>query len=280
MIVALATGMGMAEHIRSEPEDILRHGFGERPLFEALIAERAGVAVGLSLYFSSFSSWNGKRGVYLATLQGEFEVALRSERSAAEYQRTLRSGLEEVERLAAMCDSMLLVTRTAAGTLRAHLAPTDITDVARKVLDEARRQLDAKGATAMEDLRYANGAIPMDGRLIERMLRNLVDNAVRFTPAGGALAVGTLGADMATISAPPQPLAAEPVGAGLVAAEWAIQPDVSPRAVDLSLPPAPHRAALAGWHDPQTSYNAAEWPDWDALTGSASAPVGADHRYQ
>lgn len=65
MIVALASGMGMAEHIRSRPEDILEHGFGERPIFEALIAERTGVAVGLSLYFSSFSSWNGKRGVYL-----------------------------------------------------------------------------------------------------------------------------------------------------------------------------------------------------------------------
>jgi ribosomal protein S18 acetylase RimI-like enzyme len=65
MIVALASGMGMAEQIRSRPEDILEHGFGERPIFEALIAERTGVAVGLCLYFSSFSSWNGKRGVYL-----------------------------------------------------------------------------------------------------------------------------------------------------------------------------------------------------------------------
>jgi ribosomal protein S18 acetylase RimI-like enzyme len=65
MIVALAAGMGMAGQVRSKPEDFLRHGFGAQPIFEALLAEREGVPLGLSLYFSSFSSWNGKRGVYL-----------------------------------------------------------------------------------------------------------------------------------------------------------------------------------------------------------------------
>ncbi len=65
MILALADGMGMADQIRSSPEDFRRHGFGDQPVFEALIAERDGVAMGLCLYFSSFSSWAGKRGVYV-----------------------------------------------------------------------------------------------------------------------------------------------------------------------------------------------------------------------
>jgi len=65
MLRALAAGLGMADQISSTAEDIRLHGFGERPAFEALIAEQDGEPLGLSLYFSSFSSWNGKRGVYL-----------------------------------------------------------------------------------------------------------------------------------------------------------------------------------------------------------------------
>jgi GNAT superfamily N-acetyltransferase len=65
MIQALAAGLGMAEQVSSSPQDFLQHGFGDQPAFEALIAERAGQPLGLSLYFFSFSSWAGKRGVYL-----------------------------------------------------------------------------------------------------------------------------------------------------------------------------------------------------------------------
>ncbi len=65
MILALATGMGMAEQVRSRPQDFLQYGFNDPPCFEALIAEQAGEPLGLCLYFFSFSSWAGKRGVYV-----------------------------------------------------------------------------------------------------------------------------------------------------------------------------------------------------------------------
>jgi len=71
MIRSLAAGMGMEDQVRSTPQDFLRYGFGDQPCFEALIAEQAGQAgqarqaVGLCLYFCTFSSWAGKRGVYV-----------------------------------------------------------------------------------------------------------------------------------------------------------------------------------------------------------------------
>jgi ribosomal protein S18 acetylase RimI-like enzyme len=65
MIKAMAESMGMGEQVHSSPDDFLRHGFGNTRCFEALIAERNGKPVGMSLYFFSFSSWVGKRGVYL-----------------------------------------------------------------------------------------------------------------------------------------------------------------------------------------------------------------------
>lgn len=65
MIRSLAEGLGMADQVSSSPQDLLQHGFGERPAFMALIAEQQGQPLGLSLYFFTFSSWAGKRGVYL-----------------------------------------------------------------------------------------------------------------------------------------------------------------------------------------------------------------------
>lgn len=42
--------------------------FGERPAAEAVIAELDGTAVGFALYFFNFSTWTGKRSLYLEDL--------------------------------------------------------------------------------------------------------------------------------------------------------------------------------------------------------------------
>lgn len=42
--------------------------FGPSPAAEALIAERDGEAIGFALFFHNFSTWKGKRGLYLEDL--------------------------------------------------------------------------------------------------------------------------------------------------------------------------------------------------------------------
>ena len=55
----------MPGKVASSVADIREQGFGADPAFEALIAEQDGAAVGLCLFFESFSSWDGRRGVYV-----------------------------------------------------------------------------------------------------------------------------------------------------------------------------------------------------------------------
>ncbi len=55
----------MTGKVASRVEDIRDRGFGADPAFEALIAERDGAPVGLCLFFESFSTWDGRRGVYV-----------------------------------------------------------------------------------------------------------------------------------------------------------------------------------------------------------------------
>lgn len=50
------------------PADITNSLFSQRPTANALIAEKDGMAVGFAVYFFNYSTWLGKRGLYLEDL--------------------------------------------------------------------------------------------------------------------------------------------------------------------------------------------------------------------
>lgn len=65
---ALARASGESHKSTAGAEDFVRHGFSDPPAFHALIAERNGNAVGLSLWYLAFSSFRGEQGVYISDL--------------------------------------------------------------------------------------------------------------------------------------------------------------------------------------------------------------------
>jgi GNAT superfamily N-acetyltransferase len=56
------------EEVVATESDFLRDGFGERPRFEAAIAEWDGEAAGFALWFYNYSTWVGRHGLYLEDL--------------------------------------------------------------------------------------------------------------------------------------------------------------------------------------------------------------------
>jgi GNAT superfamily N-acetyltransferase len=48
--------------------DLLRHGFGPEPQFEAILAFRDGEPAGVALFHTRFSTWLGRPGLYLEDL--------------------------------------------------------------------------------------------------------------------------------------------------------------------------------------------------------------------
>src|SRR5690606_22385970 len=72
-IIEFVRGLAVFEHeprerVRLTREDLLRDGFGERPVFEALIAEQEGAPVGFALFFPNYSTWEGRPGLYVEEL--------------------------------------------------------------------------------------------------------------------------------------------------------------------------------------------------------------------
>lgn len=69
LIGALAEYEKLTHLLEVTPEKLHPHLFGERPVAEALIAElNSGAAVGFALFFTNFSTFLGKPGLYLEDL--------------------------------------------------------------------------------------------------------------------------------------------------------------------------------------------------------------------
>ena len=127
----------------------------------------------------------------LTALRGEIEVALRLERSSRDYQRVLHSALEEIDRLTALSDDLLLITRADAGLVAAHPAPTDVNALVRGTLDAMRGRIEERGLTVHTALDPELGPVALDPALTRRLIGELLDNAVKFAPLGGTVGVAT-----------------------------------------------------------------------------------------
>jgi GNAT superfamily N-acetyltransferase len=68
LIRELARYEDLEHHVNATEADLLRDGFGPNPRFECLLAERAGDAIGFALFFHSYSTFEGRAGLYLEDL--------------------------------------------------------------------------------------------------------------------------------------------------------------------------------------------------------------------
>ncbi len=120
----------------------------------------------------------------LTVIKGEIEVALRSPRDSAEYQRVLASALEVVESMTRLVDDLLLLSRVDAGALRWEAEPVELD----RLVEEAAKEGEILGRGKQVQMKIL-GLEPLivrgDGQRLKQLLRNLVDNGVKYTPPGG-----------------------------------------------------------------------------------------------
>jgi heavy metal sensor kinase len=119
----------------------------------------------------------------LTALKGGIEVALRASRSPQEYRGVLASSLEEVDRLIRVAEDLLLLSRAAAG-LGTPRPRIDLEPLLLEVLDVGARLAQGTGVhVQLGDV--APAAVHADAGALGRAMRNLVENALKYTPAGG-----------------------------------------------------------------------------------------------
>jgi two-component system, OmpR family, sensor histidine kinase BaeS len=122
----------------------------------------------------------------LATLQAAVEAL--QDGVAADPERYLKAMAADVELLRGMVDDLLVLTGLEAGEVRLERLPLDLTELA----DGAAEALAPVAARAQVEIRLdADGAVPVvgDARALDRVLRNLLDNALRHAPGGSTVRV-------------------------------------------------------------------------------------------
>ena len=124
----------------------------------------------------------------LAAIRSSVEVALGSNRSAAEYEELLGEIIEEGSSLESLVNQLLLLSETEADSLKIRGERFAFDEVVRKAVEMFR------GVAETKEIQLAVGMIDraeLEGNRqhLRQVLNNLLDNAIKFTPDGGKVSV-------------------------------------------------------------------------------------------
>jgi heavy metal sensor kinase len=126
----------------------------------------------------------------LTILKGGTEVALRKDRDASEYRHLLASHLEEIDRMTRIIEDLLLLSKADKGEMQLNLEEIDLKDLIIEVCMDMkifaeRKQIDL----VVDDLQEAK--FKGDELKLRRMLWNIVDNGIKYTPSGGRVEISS-----------------------------------------------------------------------------------------
>ena len=126
----------------------------------------------------------------LAVIAGASSALLESGDSgdATRREELLTEVVEESNRLARLVDNLLSMTRLDAGAISVEKQWFPIEDVIGSSLGRLRKEL--AGRSVRKDLPADLPLVPLDGVLIEQVLVNLLENALKYSEAGSPLDVG------------------------------------------------------------------------------------------
>ena len=236
--LAVLLWFGIARGLR--PLDRLASAVGQRsprtlePLPESgLPREVQPLVHALNGLLARLATAQGAQRAFIADAAHELRTPLTAvhlqvqlaERATTEAERRaalgeLRSGLDRANHLVGQ---LLTLAREEPGVIDRPLARVDLAALAREVVADAAAQAAARGidlgitgAPAGGDASEAAAALVTgDAVSLRTLLSNLVDNALRYTPAGGRIDIGSAGDNGATL------LSVRDAGPGIPVAEHA-----------------------------------------------------------
>jgi heavy metal sensor kinase len=121
----------------------------------------------------------------LAVIRGEADVALEKDRSPADYRESLAVIQDESRRLSRLVEDLLNLARADAGHVKLRMGEFYLNDLMAECCRSAQslasaREIDLECGGCADDVSFRG-----DEELLRRLVLNLLDNAIRYTPRGG-----------------------------------------------------------------------------------------------
>lgn len=101
--------------------------------------------------------------------------------------RTIKTMHNNALRLLHMINGLLDFSKVASGKTEVRRESVDIVELTRSILSDFRSAMESRGLTAELEAQLTAPLVEMDRYLYERIVFNLLSNAMKFTPAGGRI---------------------------------------------------------------------------------------------
>jgi heavy metal sensor kinase len=124
----------------------------------------------------------------LTAMRGEMELALRTRPANEQLRASLASQIEEIDELRALIDSILTLARAEAGQIPLAFTRVDLSALAASLVDQLHPVAEAQ-QIALRGEWHEPVFVEGDAGWLERMVLNLIDNAIKFTQPGGEVLV-------------------------------------------------------------------------------------------
>jgi len=125
----------------------------------------------------------------LAIMGNEIEVTLQQERNPSYYIRTLNTMKEEVLRLSGLVKNLLVLARQRESARDMEMQDVEIADLISKVLASFASRFEEKGVKYKVEFPEENCIIKGNATMLEQLFANLIDNALKFSPANTTVTV-------------------------------------------------------------------------------------------
>lgn len=123
----------------------------------------------------------------IARIRARAEQALLSPADPERYREALADTVEESDRVSALLTTLMDISEAEAGVMRLQPARVDAATVLRETLELYEDLADARRVTLAVVPPDAALAVHADYARLRQALANLVDNAIKYTPEGGAV---------------------------------------------------------------------------------------------
>ena len=125
----------------------------------------------------------------LGRLRSRIEVALLEPPSTERYRDVLQQTIAEADHLLATFTALLDIAEAEAGSPRGRMAPLDLGAFARDLADIYEPVAEENGLRLTVETGPGPIEVRGDRHMLSRAVANLVENAVKYTPSGGAVAI-------------------------------------------------------------------------------------------